>query len=30
MKAIIWTDVLQALVMYAGVFIAVIQGKFML
>ncbi|CAF1423382.1 unnamed protein product [Adineta ricciae] len=26
MKAIIWTDVLQALVMYAGVFIGVIQG----
>lgn len=28
MKAIIWTDVLQALVMYAGVFTVVIQGKF--
>ena len=26
MKANVWTDVLQALVMYAGIFIGVIQG----
>jgi Na+/proline symporter len=30
MKAVIWTDVLQALVMFVGLFLTIIQGEHIL